>query len=52
MEVTLKELEILLDKKLEPIYNKLNDISRDLSQIRRDLGYDNLRVIRDNKDEM
>jgi len=46
------QLESLFDKKLEPIYNKLSDISRDLSQVRRDLGYDNLKVIRNVKGEV
>lgn len=35
-----------LDEKLQPIYDQLETISRDLREIRRDLGYDNLRIIK------
>lgn len=64
MSVTIEEIKILLaeqenkldkklDEKLMPIYDKLEVISRDLSEIRRDLGYDNLKVIKsDDKEEM
>jgi hypothetical protein len=48
--LTKDDAEKLMDKKLQPIHDKLSDISRDLNEIRRDLGYDNLRVIR--KEEM
>ena len=50
-EVLDRKLEEKLDDKLLPIYDKLDTISRDLSEIRRDLGYDNLRVIKGRQEE-
>lgn len=54
--ITLKEIEGLLDekldKKLQPIHEKLSVIAKDLGEIRRDLGYDNLRIIKNRKEEM
>jgi hypothetical protein len=41
-----EKLEAKFDEKLAPIYDQLERISRDLSQIRRDLGYNNLEVIK------
>ncbi|MEM6817103.1 MAG: hypothetical protein AAF600_22375 [Bacteroidota bacterium] len=56
MSITKEELEKILKKELKPINDTLKVISKDLGEIRRDLGYDNLKVIKsskvDDKEEM
>ncbi|MEM7549185.1 MAG: hypothetical protein AAF363_05915 [Bacteroidota bacterium] len=59
MSASIEEIEKLLDRKLKPITDELNgvkselsNVSRDLAQIRNDLGYNNLRLIKDDKEEM
>lgn len=56
---TIKEIELLLDKKLKPISDQIADLSndvatikRDLSEIRHHLGYGNLHLVKDDKEEM
>lgn len=58
--ITLKEMEDLLDEKLnekldeklKPVHDKLSTIAKDLGEIKRGLGYDNLKLIKNHQEKM